>query len=222
MIMKKNVFLSVLVAIAMGMMVGGMTSCSSCKGEPEEVTPSDYDYDGVAQDFTAGVEHIVALHKQTMYELYNGEQYVWYETRVLLSDSLTFENLDSLHVTDVTDIFQLFDPARCQYISTNVKEGTIIPKPIYDIWIEDCDMSNAEIKLWPEDVLSRLKAWDGILPPAVGMTLRQPLGPRQCNPQWVIGNIMQVIFVDAVTGDITDWCPAFPIPGKNGPLGEWP
>ena len=43
-----------------------------------------------------------------------------------------------------------------------------------------------------------------------GKELRQPLGPKECNPQWVIGNIMQVIFVDAVTGEISDWCPAFP------------
>ena len=83
-------------------------------------------------------------------------------------------------------------------------------------------MSDAQIKLWPEDVIERLKAWDGIVPPAVGMTLRIPLGPRRCNAQWVIGNIMQAIFVDAVTGDITNWCPAFPIPNVAGPLGEWP
>ena len=221
MIMKKNVFLSVLMAIVMGMMAGMMVSCDSCKNGPEKAAVS-YDYDGVVQDFTAGVEHIVALHRQTMFDLYKGEQYAWYETRVMFNDSIKLENLDGLKVTDVTDIFQLFDPARCQYISTNVKDGTIIPKPIHDIWIEDVDMSDAEIKLTVKDVLERLASWDGILPPATGMTLRIPLGPRRCNAQYVIGNIMQVIFVDAVTGDVTDWCPAFPVPGKNGPLGEWP
>lgn len=216
--MKKNVFLSVLVAIAMSMMAGGLASCSGCS----EPSAPNYDYDGVAQDFTAGVEHIAAMHRQTVYRLYGGEQYAWYETRVVFNDSIKAETIAGLKVTDVTDIFQLFGPARCQWISTDVKEGTIIPKPIPDIWIEDCDMSHAEIRLWPEDVLDKLKAWDGIIPPAKGMTLRIPLGPRRCNAQWVIGNIMQVIFVDAVTGDITDWCPAFPVPGVSGPLGEWP
>lgn len=215
--MKKKIILSMLVAIVMGMMAGGLASCSGCSNG--EVL---YDYDGVAQDFTAGVAHIQALHRQTMFERYDGEQYAWYETRVLFSDSLKLEVIDSLKVTDVTDIFQLFGPARCQYISTNVEKGTIIPKPIHDIFIEDCDMSFAEIKLDVKDVLEKLKAWDGIIPPAVGMTLRIPLGPRKCNAQWVIGNIMQVIFVDAVTGEITNWCPAFPIPNVAGPLGEWP
>ena len=218
MIMRKFIF-GMLAAVLLGMVAGANISCSGCSGEPAAPVG---DYDGVAQDFTAGVEHIVALHKQTVYNLYKGEKYAWYETRVLFGDSIKAGTLDDLKATDVTDIFQLFDPARSQTISTNVEKGTIIPRPIYDIWIEDIDMSGAEIKLWPEDVLERLKAWDGILPPAVGMTLRQPLGPRRCNPQWVIGNIFQVIFVDAVTGDITDWCPAFPVPGVEGPLGEWP
>lgn len=220
--MKNHFLLSVLVAIAMGMMAGGLASCGGCASGGSEKTVSPGEYDGVVCDFTAGVGHIVAMHRQTMFTLYKGEQYAWYETRVLLSDSLTLENIGNIKVTDVTDIFQLFDPARCQYISTNVEKGTVILKPVHDIWIEDCDMSDAEIKLWPEDVMERLKMWDGIIPPAVGMTLRIPLGPRRCNAQWVIGNIMQVIFVDAVTGDITDWCPAFPVPGMNGPLGEWP
>lgn len=217
--MKRFLLFGLLLAIV-GIMATGCSSCQSENKQQDQAIGAGYD--GVKQDFTAGIDHIVALHKQTMFSLYEGEQYAWYETRVLFNDSLKVENADSLKVVDVTDIFQLFDPARCQYISTNVDKGTIIPKPIPDIWIEDCDMSKAEIKLWPEDVIGKLKAWDGIIPPAVGMTLRMPLGPRRCNAQWVIGNIMQVIFVDAVTGDITNWCPAFPIPGDNGPLGEWP
>ena len=208
----KKTFLSMLMAIAVCMTAGTIVSCNGCgkgePGEPDKVVPGDYD--GVVQDFTAGVEHIIALHRETVFSLYDGERYAWYEAKVLFSDSLKLENIDSLYVTDVTDVFQLFDPARCQFISTNIKDGTIIPKPIADIWIEDVDMSNSEIRLTVDDVLERLKAWDGILPPAVGMTLRQPLGPLPCNPQYVIGNIMQVIFVDAVTGDISDWCPAFP------------
>lgn len=211
-----------LVAIVMGVMAGGLVSCSGCSecGTCENVPSRDYD--GVVQDFTAGVDHITALHRQMMFEIYGDEQFAWYETKVLFNDSLKLETLDDLKVVDVTDVFQLFAPARCQYISSNVSKGTIIPQPIPDIWIEDVDMSSSPMKLTVKDVLEKLKAWDGILPPAVGMTLRQPLGPRKCNPQWVIGNIMQVIFVDAVTGDITDWCPAFPIPNVSGPLGEWP
>ena len=209
-IMKRNLFITVLVAIVMGMTAGGLVSCSGCGGKQDAAG----DYDGVIPDLNGGVEHIIALHRQTMFDIYEGEDYAWYEAKIFFDDSLTLEGIDDLHVTDVTDVFQLFSPARCQFISTSVDKGTVIPKPIPDIWIEDCDMSGSEIRLTVEDVLERLKAWDGILPPANSIVLRQPLGPQRCNPQYVIGNILQVIFVDAVTGDITDWCPAFPKPEK--------
>ena len=210
-----------------GIMATGCNSCAKSENKqdaPNEqvATESGYDYDGVLPDLKKGVAHIQALHRQTMFSLYNGSQYAWYETRVLFNDSLTYETLTELNVVDVTDIFQVFNPFRCQYISTNVAKGTIIPPAIPDVWIEDCDMSELQIKLNVEDVLERLQEYNGTIPPAIGMTLRCPLGPRKCNAQWVIGNIMEVIFVDAVTGDITNWCPAFPIPNVNGPLGEWP
>ena len=202
--MKKTILFGLLLAIVSIMAMG--CSCES-KNKKQE---GNKDYDGVVVDFNNGVSHIVALHRQTMFRIAKGENYVWYETKVLFNDSITWDNIDSLHVTDVTDVFQTFNPSLCQMISTNVEKGTIIPAPIPDIWIEDCAMNDLPINLWPADVLEKLKAWDGILPPAAGMTLRCPLGPKACNAQWVIGNIADVIFVDAVTGEISEWCPAFP------------
>ena len=60
------------------------------------------------------------------------------------------------------------------------------------------------------------------------MSLRLPVGPVACNAQWVIGDVYDVIFVDAVTGEISDVNPAFKPDNKEGggdtgePLGEWP
>lgn len=225
--MKKFFLFGVVLAIV-SIMATGCESCAKSENKQDAptkekvLTGSGCDYDGVLPDLTGGVAHIQALHRQTMFSLYKGSQYAWYETRVLFDDSLNSKTLAEVKVVDVTDIFQSFKPFRCQYISTNVAKGTIILPPIPDVWIEDCDMSNLQIKLSVEEVLRRLQEYNGIIPPAVGMTLRCPLGPRRCNAQWVIGNIYNVIFVDAVTGDVTNWCPAFPIPNVNGPLGEWP
>ena len=212
--MKKSLFICLLLAIA-GIMVTGCDSCQSENNKQEG-------YDGVVVDFNKGVEHIQAQHRQMMYGIAKGKKYAWYESKVMFRDSIKADNLDDVHMVDVTDVFQTFEPALCQTISTNIKKGTIVPSPIPDIWIEDVDMSELPLKITAEDVIEKLKAWDGIIPPAKGMTLRCPLGPRRCNAQWVIGNIKDVIFIDAVTGNITDWCPAFPDPRKNGPLGEWP
>ena len=222
--MKKFIFMGLLLAIV-GIMATGCSGCQSEKKEqPKEVAAHSADYDGVLQDFTAGVDHIIALHRQTMFNLVKGHEYQWRNLQVLFSDTISAETINDLHITDITSVFFYWDNGPwVQYISTNVKKGTIIPNRIQDVWIEDCDMSNCEIKLKPEDVLQRLKQWNGVLPSmANGMELRLPVGPRNCNAQWVIGSFGDPVFIDAVTGDVTNWCPSFPIPNVNGPLGEWP
>lgn len=203
----KRILFCVLAAVLLGATAGVATSCKGCKGKGAPAHEADYD--GVKPDFTAGVANIVALHRQTMHELSGGKAFAWYETKVTLSDSVKADALDGLYVTDVTDIFQTFAPDLCQPISSNVEKGTLIPEPTPGLWVEDFDLGGSEIALWPEDVLAVLERWNGILPPATGMTLRKPVGPKPCNAQWVIGNIMQVVFVDAVTGEVSDRCPAF-------------
>ena len=218
-------------AIVIGVLAGVISSCAGCgRGEPGSpavdngtAVAAAHDYDGVVQDFTAGVEHISALHRQTMFSLAGGRKYEWRNLQILFNDSIKAETLDGLHVTDITSVFYYWDEGPwVQYITSSVKKGMLIPARIPDVWIEDDDLGEAEIRLWPDDVLARLKQWNGVIPPADVLILRMPVGPRRCNAQWVIGNMAQVIFIDAVTGDITDWCPAFPIPNVNGPLGEWP
>lgn len=231
--MKKFLLFGFLLAIVSIMATG----CNSCKSEnkqdapPEEqVVINGADYDGVVADFTAGVSHIQALHRQTMFNLIDGEPYQWRNSKVLFNDSINYENIDELKVVEVTDVFFYWnnEGPHVQFIASNVKNGTIIPPTIQDVWIEDADLSDKEIKLTCEDVLRRLKEWNGLIPPAICMTLRYPVGPCECNAQWVIGDVYDVIFVDAVTGDISNWDPAFnpnnkPKGGDFGkPLGEWP
>lgn len=213
--MKKILFVCLLLAI-----VGlGVSSCNGCKGETKSIEPVAvfHDYDGVVQDFTAGVSHIQALHRQTMFNLAQQANpvkgYQWRNSRVVFNDTLTFDNIDDLHVTDVNDVFYYWDGKKgpqVQYINTNVKQGTQIPWPITDVWIEDADLSDKPIKLSAEDALQRLKEYNGVLPKDCNfITLRLPVGPKDCNPQWTFGNEYDALFIDALTGDVTDWCPAF-------------
>lgn len=202
-------------------------SCNGCKGETAKIDDPVvvyHDYDGVVQDFTAGVSHIQALHKQTMYSIIqhlqdeghtialNGK-YQWRNSRVILNDTVTMENIDDLHVVAVNDVFFYWDSQKgpmVQYINSHVKYGVQIPYPINDVWIEDADMSEQPIKISAEQALMRLKEWNGILPKDCNfLTLRYPVGPKDCNVQWVFGDVYDVLFIDAVTGEVRDYDPAF-------------
>ncbi len=237
--MKRKILqslLGVLLIAVTGIVLGG---CKGCKGgnndkvakapELPAVTSVYHDYDGVVQDFTAGTAQIQALHRQTMYQLTQqlpeGEKseneggYEWRNSRIVFNEAVTFESIDDLHVTDVIDVFYYWNSKGpwVQYISTNVKNGVQIPWPIHDIWIEDANLCNAPVKLSAEDALQRLKEWNGVLPKDCKfITLRLPIGPKDCNPQWTFGDTYNVLFIDAVTGEVRDFCPAFPEPSGSG------
>ena len=224
--MKKDFFAKVMGVLLLAVMAL-VCSCSSCKGETAKIddpVPSVYhDYDGVVQDFTAGVSHIQALHRQKMYNIiqFLKEQgheialnnYQWRNSLVILNDTVTAENIDDLHIVSIRDVFYYwsnkFGP-QVQYITDHVVYGTQIPYPISDVWIEDRDMSSAPIKLSAEQALTRLKEYNGILPKDCDfIILRLPVGSKDCNPQWVFGDVYDVLFIDAVTGEIRDYNPAF-------------
>lgn len=197
-IMKKSLFYSLLLAIAC---ILGMSACNGCsKGKGEAEKP----------DFTAGAEHIQALHRQTMYGLIGGERYEWRNSKVLFTDSIKTENIGLLKTKSVTDVFFYSDDKGPHVqIITSDEDGTEILPAIRDVWIEDADISDREVRLTAEDALQKLKEWNGVIPPAVSASLRRPVGPKKCNPQWVIGNVSEVVFIDAATGEISDWNPAF-------------
>jgi hypothetical protein len=231
--MKKDFFGKVMGVLLLAVMAL-VCSCNGCaKTEKQDIQPVSlfHDYDGVVQDFTVGVAQIQALHRQTMFMTLGVEEYEWRNSKIVFNDSIKADNIDDLHVTDINDVFYYWDEQKgpqVQFINSNVKNGTQIPWPINDVWIEDDNLSGAPIKLTAEQVLMRLKEVNCPIPPAKSMSLRLPIGPCECNPQYVVGDVYDVLFIDAVTGEVSNWNPAFnPKKGVKGgdfgkPLGEWP
>ena len=216
--MKKDFFAKMMGVLLLAVMAL-VCSCNGCKGETPKIDDPVvvyHDYDGVVQDFTAGVSHIQALHRQTMASLTGGKEYQWRNSRVILNDTVTAENIDDLHIVEVNDVFYYWinngdrKGPWVQYVNDHVKLGLQVPYPIHDAWMEDKDMSDKPIKLSAEEALMRLKEYNGILPKDCNfIILRLPVGPKDCNPQWVFGDVYDVLFIDAVTGEIRDYDPAF-------------
>ena len=225
----KKTFLSM--TLLMAIALAGLCSCNGCTTTEPEIDNQEaqvyHDYDGVVRDFTAGVGHIQALHRQKMYgliqtleaqgyEIAHQGKYEWRNSRVILSDTVTTENIDDLHIVAVNDVFYYWinngdrKGPWVQHVDDHVKLGSQIPNPIHDIWIEDDDLSERPIKISAEQALMRLKEYNGVLPKGCNfITLRLPVGPKDCNVQWVFGDVYDVLFIDAVTGEVRDYDPAF-------------
>lgn len=208
--MKKGILFAFLLAIACMIGMSGCKGCSDNGSEEQVENMFSTDYDGVLPDLSKGAEYIIALHRQTMNVLADGDNYAWYETKFTFADSLKQETLADAVVKEVTDVFQTFHPEQCYTITTNAARGTMIPAPTPGLWIEDFDLGYSDVKLSIADVLMRLAQVNMPLPPSVSIILRKPVGPVQCNAQYVMGNPFETVWVDAVTGDVTNSCPAYP------------
>ena len=205
----------------------GLTSCHKSEKKPLTVTDTVYvhsDYDGILPEGKLVFEDVVSTHRQQMFNLRGGGDYTWYESHAVLLRDLDDENQDGT-VGNITSIFSVWSEEsgiNVQYVTTDWKRGTWIPGPVPGVWIEDCNMNEAEIVLTFEAAYQKLMEANVVKPHDKNVTLRIPVGPRGCNAQYVFGNMMEVVFVDAVTGEVRTKNPAFEGYSLKTPLGEWP
>lgn len=196
-----------------------LSGCKGCKSEKKEAP--------VLVQGKYVVENVVSTDKQYMFVNYGGD-YRWYETCVLLKDYLDEDcNGD---IAGVLNIFQVVKEkeggADCHVImmSHTPKSDSVEVK--HDFWIEDCPMNNDAINITYRQAFDAIMRANYPKPHSRQCTLRKPIGPKDCNVQWVFGNIEAQLWVDAVTGEVATSNPAF-APDNDGaiigkPLGEWP
>ena len=98
------------------------------------------------------------------------------------------------------DVFVVLAAHTPEATTYEVKEG---------FWVEDCDMANEEIKLSFKDAYEKIMAVNLPKPHSRNCVLLKPLG-HGCNPQYIFGNKTAQLYVDAVTGEVSDKNPAFP------------
>lgn len=227
--MKKNLFLWFLLAIV-GMVA---TGCESCKSEnKKQDAPVGDVVISVANDYDGNLggklvaEHVISTQRETMFSLAQGKDYKWFETTIELADWLDAEGQDGT-IAEVTSLFQtIVEEGKCvdtwvQYIATSATKGTMIPQPIHSFVVGDCALNDEPIKLTFDEALERVMEANCSKPHSRFCVLRKELGPKDINAQYVFGNLSSQLYVDAVTGVVTDENPAFD-GGFGKPLGEWP
>ena len=170
------------------------------------------------------VEHTVALDRQSMFAEV-GDNYRWYETQIRLVDFLDEENDGSIDM--LVNIFQAVNQVSETSFDTVVykfqhnADGTVVGS-VNGFWIEDFPMNDEAIKVSFREAYDKVMSVNYPKPHTRYVTLRKQVGPVDANPQWIFGNLKSQLYVDAVTGDVTDKNPAFGGLNLGTPLGEWP
>ena len=165
-------------------------------------------------DRIINVDEFISADNADMASKY--ENYVWYETQVVLNNFLDEEYEG---VAEVTNVFQVttgdgtsYDTKVIMY-THNTSEDHV--EEINSFWVEDFPL--LEVELGYEQALAQLNAVNCIKPHSRQVCLRREIGPLPCNAQWVFGNTHKQLYIDALDGRFRENSPAFPL-GQS----KWP
>ena len=216
--MKKILFMLVAVLCM------GLVSCNSCKSEKADNATKDSTEAVVNSDSALVLENIISMDRQDMYTNYK-QDYRWYESCVVLKDFMDDENCDGT-IAGVSNVFQYMDNVDEKSADVYVVLYTHTPDTTsvevkHAFWVEDMPMNDDAIKVTFKEAFDKMMQANCPKPHSRNCVLRKEVGPNTINPQYIFGNSQAQIYVDAVTGAVTDKNPAFPTELKM-PLGEWP
>ena len=210
-------------------LVLGFSSCTGCKGEAQDkLTDSIDSTEVVVKDsvVSLNVEQAISLDRQAMYVNHGGD-YLWFETEILLPEFMDGDNATSDPIM-IVNVFQTvvergngFDTWVHKYQHFN--DGTVLNDSVQGFWIENYPLEDKALKLKYAEAWDKMMSVNFKKPHSKHVTLRNPIGPKEINTQWIFDNVREQIWVDAVTGECKNSNPAFPEgQGFKMPLGEWP
>ena len=157
------------------------------------------------------VENLISTDRQDMFMNY-AQDYFWYETCVTLK-----EYLDSDETTDeivgTTSIFQILEDKSTSIdtrvvMITHTAEETVVEVK-QGFWVDDLVLNQEAICITFAEAYEKMMEANYPKPHSRQCVIRKPLGPKECNPQYIFGNIRAQLYVDAVTGEVNYKNPAF-------------
>lgn len=170
------------------------------------------------------VERTIVLDRQAMFAKGVDDDYRWYETNIRLVNFLDDE-YDGIE--EVVNVFQTVESRDEHSFDTVVykfqhtADGTI-EGFTHGFWVEDYPLNNEQIIVTFTQALEKVNEVNLPKPHSRYVVLRKEVGPVDANPQWIFGNSRAQLYVDAVTGEVSEENPAFKGLNLGTPLGEWP
>ena len=207
-----------------GMLFVMMISFSSCNGCGKKTVEPSVDTTTVEEVAPLVVENVTGTDRQYMFTNYSGD-YLWFESCIVLKDFLD-EECDGT-VTGISNVFQVVEEKDNGADVYVILAAHTADSTAYEVkhafWVEDMPMNNEDIKVTFAEAFEKINEVNFPKPHSRHCVLRKQVGPVDANPQYIFGNTHAQLYVDAVTGEVSEDNPAFPeAQGFKMPLGEWP
>ena len=140
------------------------------------------------------------------------KDYIWYETDVILKDWMDEKNNND--IKEVINIFQVLEPIDSTTTDVHIYKfyhtsKGIQEQIIHDFMVGDEPLNNQKIIVTFKEAYKRMMAANYPKPHSRQVVLRKEVGAKECNVQWIFGNEDAQLYVDAVTGEVTDTNPAY-------------
>lgn len=147
---------------------------------------------------TTGFDFEKVLTLDAEYAFANSESPVFYEAQVLLDGYV--DAATELNVVEVKTVFQSYAEPLVITIMRGGKDAVV--EKLNDYWLE-CVPIKLPTALTLKDAITKLNEANIVKPHSKVVTLRNPLGPWQRNPQFIFGQVgTGFVAVDAKTGEV--------------------
>lgn len=190
--MKKVIYFLTALAV-----VAGLASCK-CTREQEPVVLNPEATISLDRDAMAAVD----------------STYRWFETRAEYDNffdadtTLTLNKVESIFQVAVEDSLGIKTYVYDFVHELGVEDAD--PKVIEGFVLDDMPLNTVEVALTFDEALERMMEANLPKPHSTKAVLRRELGPKQgVGAQYIFGNTESQVFVDAVTGEVTDKNPVF-------------
>lgn len=156
-------------------------------------------------------ENTISADKEYMMLNYGGE-YTWFETTAVMKNYLDEECDGSIET--VGSVFQVLKEddegdKDTEVIFTTHTETDNDYIVRHGFWVMDQELNNVAMFLKFDDAFAKVIESDYPKPHSRYCVLRKQVGPKESNPQYIFGNEKYALFVDAISGEVTDQNPSY-------------
>jgi len=157
------------------------------------------------------VEKTIDEDKQTMYTEF-GDDYRWFETDVVLENWLDEKNDNTVEtVLNIFQVVEIIDSTSADVFVHKFehKDNEINRTIAHDFFVGNHQLNNVKITVSFKKAYDRVQKSKYEKPHSRQVVLRWEIGAEDCNPQWIFGNTQSQLYVDALTGEVSDTNPAY-------------